>query len=70
MVKYVCDRCGKELDKLYRKCIAYSDDNSADLCKECIEELLNWMKNKPAEDKRNENYERVEWDGKSHIALL
>lgn len=70
MIKYVCDRCGKELDKSYRARICYSVNNEADFCEECREEFLNWMRNKPVEDKPNENYERVAWDGKSHIALL
>ena len=64
MIKYFCDRCGKELIKSYSH-ITYSGNNSADLCKECFEEFLNWVNNKP-----NENYERVEWDGKAHIMLL
>ena len=63
MIKYFCDRCEKELKKSYVT-ICYPS-NSANLCNECFEEFLNWMKNKP-----NENYERVAWDGKVYTALL
>lgn len=56
MVKYVCDRCNKIIEAGERcKChVSYTSDNgdnSADLCKECFEEFLNWMKNKPVENK-------------------
>lgn len=51
MIKYVYDRCGKELDKSYRAHISYSGNNEADFCKECNEGFLRWMENKPAEDK-------------------
>ena len=50
MIKYVCDRCGKELDKSYRAHISYSGNNEADFCKECNEEFLRWMKNEPIKD--------------------
>ena len=29
----------------------YTGDNEADLCKECFEEFLNWMKDEPFNDK-------------------
>lgn len=58
MIKYVCDRCGKELDKSYRAHISYSGNNEADFCKECNEEFLSWMENKPAEDKPVKEYEK------------
>lgn len=117
MIKYFCDRCGKELDRSYRAHISYSGNEEAYFCKECNEEFLNWMKNNPVKDDEkkiedyertihsyeevihdyqeavhnyrqqikdltehlakqgqivtgDENYERVAWDGKSHIALL
>lgn len=69
MIKYFCDRCGKEMDKPHSN-ILFSDNNSVDFCEECKEKFLNWMGNKPVEDKPNENYERVFWDGKSHIVAL
>ena len=64
MLKYFCDRCGKEMNKSYSH-ICYPG-NSANLCIECFAEFLNWMKNKPVEDKPNENY----WDGKAYIVAL
>lgn len=45
MIKYFCDRCGKEMNKSYNH-IAYSDD-SANLCKECFDEFSCWMNNNP-----------------------
>lgn len=69
MIKYFCDRCGKEIDKSYRT-ISYSGNEEADLCIECFDEFLNWMENKPVEDKPIEIYERVDWDGKVHTMLL
>ena len=62
MIKYLCDRCGKELDKSYRARICYSGNNEADFCKECNEEFLNWMKNEPVkeyEKKIIEDYEKA-----------
>ena len=53
MIKYFCDRCGKELKKSYSH-ICYSGNNSANLCKECFEEFLNWMKNRPVPVKEYE----------------
>lgn len=70
MIKFVCDSCGKMMGEDDRCYVSYTGGNVADLCKGCFEEFLNWMKNKLVENKPNENYERVAWDGKSHIALL
>lgn len=46
MIKFFCDRCGKELNKSYAH-ICYSGNNSANLCKECFEEFQNWLDTKP-----------------------
>lgn len=61
MIKYVCDHCGKEIDHYDRFLIAYSCGEEVELCKECNEEFLNWMNNKPIKDyeKKIEDYQRA-----------
>ena len=61
MTKFVCDRCRKVMkaDEICGCHISYMNENGnngVDLCKECFEEFLNWMKDKPVEYKPNENY--------------
>ena len=47
MKQIVCDRCGQIAGAGSRYHISYTGGNEADLCKECFEELLSWVKNKP-----------------------
>ena len=74
MIKYVCDRCGKELDKSYRARICYSGNNEADFCKECNEEFLRWMQKEPIKDcdeqERIEYYVKAIHNYKEQIANL
>ena len=46
--KYYCDHCGKELDwnKDYIDYdISYFVDNDVDICKECLDEYIEYTKN-------------------------
>lgn len=46
MVKFICDRCNQIIETSDRNHVSYTCDNgtnSADLCKGCYEEFLNWM---------------------------
>lgn len=49
MVKFVCDRCGQVIEAVDRSHVSYSyaGDCSADLCKECFKEFLDWLNTKP-----------------------
>lgn len=52
MIKYYCDRCGKECHDVFIHVSAYSDNDNVFkmdfynpiLCTDCFEELKNWIK--------------------------
>ena len=56
MTKTICDRCGKDIFFLPH-CIEtniFFKRHEADLCKECYQELLEWLKgDKEDESKQN-----------------
>jgi uncharacterized coiled-coil DUF342 family protein len=78
MIKYFCDRCGKEIYRFYKTRISYTgadrkeSDFCSDFCKECKEELSNWVKNKPAKDyeKKIEDYEKATHNYRQQIIDL
>ena len=41
---YICDRCGEKLNGVNRQLVSINNKKEADLCRNCIKTLKNYVK--------------------------
>ena len=70
MVKFVCDRYGKVMEAADRFYMEYPVDCAAELCKECSEKFLNWMKPEKSEIKAEDSHNIAGMSFEEYRAML
>lgn len=69
-VKCICDHCGQIMEAADRFYMEYPIDCSAELCKECSEKFLNWMKSEKSEIKAEDSHNIAEMSFEEYQAML